>query len=171
MNKLKKVYEAVCRVEEALAGFLLVVILVLVFAAAVGRTFGHPISWAMDMSVFLFAWTVFFSADVAMRKDKHVNVDFLVSKLPEKVQYYLKVVNYLIIDAFIAFLIVYGIPLSYFTRFRTFQGIPGFSYMWATLSLPVGGGLLLISSIIKTRQIIRDKPSTHAVKTMPKNMG
>jgi len=170
VNKLKKIYEAVCRVEEALAGFLLVVILILIFAAAVGRTFGHPLSWAMDMSVFLFAWAVFFSADVAMRKDKHVNVDFLVSKLPAKVQYYLKVINYLIIDLFIAFLIVYGIPLSWFTRFRTFQGIPGFSYMWATLSLPVGGSLLLISTIIKTRQIIKDKPSSKVAEIVSQNM-
>lgn len=170
MNMLKKVYDNICRGEEALAGILLVIILVLVFTAAIGRSFGHPISWAMDMSVFLFAWTVFFSADAAMRKDKHVNVDSLVSRLPEKVQYYLKALNYLIIDAFLAILIVYGVSLSYFTRFRAFQGIPGFSYMWATLSLPVGGGLLLISTIIKTHQIIKDKPQSQAVNYVSKNM-
>ena len=41
-------------------------------------------------------------------------------------QHWLKIINYAIIIAFLAFLIVYGVELSYDTRLRTFQGIPGF---------------------------------------------
>ena len=44
--------------------------------------------------------------------------------------------------------------MSYRTRFRAYQGIPGFSYTWATLSVPVGSALVLISTIIKIRQMI-----------------
>jgi TRAP-type C4-dicarboxylate transport system permease small subunit len=44
-----------------------------------------------------------------------------------------------------------GLWLSYVSRARAFQGIPAISYSWVTLSLPVGGILLLISTIIKIK--------------------
>lgn len=155
MGTIKKIYEHICRLEEAMAGALMVAIMILVFGAAVARGMGRPINWAMDMSTFLFAWVVFFSADAAMRKDRHVNVDIFVSRLPKRIQVYISVLNYIIIVVFLGFLIWYGISMSYITRFRTFQGIPGFSYMWATLSVPVGSLLLMISTLTKIGEIIR----------------
>ncbi|MCR4401619.1 MAG: TRAP transporter small permease [Firmicutes bacterium] len=155
MRTLARVYDRICRIEESVAGFLLVAILVLIFGAAVARGLGHPLAWGMDMATFLFAWAVFFSADAAMRKDRHVSVDLFVSRLPKRIQLYIAVLNHLIIVAFLGFLIVYGVWMSYLTRFRTFQGIPGFSYTWVTLSVPVGCTLLLITSVLKIGRIAR----------------
>jgi len=160
----QRIYKFICQAEEVLAGILLVAVVTVIFIAALGRTMGHPIRWGMDMATFLFAWTAFFSADAAMRRDKHVSVDFFVDKLPENVRYFIKLLNYLIILAFLAFLIGYGSWLSYYTRFRAFQGIPGFSYMWATLSVPVGSTLVFITTVIQTRRLIRTRRGT----SMPK---
>lgn len=157
MQKLKKIYGAICKAEEIIAGIFLVTIMITVFSAGVGRSIGHPLNWAMDLSTFLFAWVVFLSGDAAMRRDMHVNVKFLVRKLPEKVQYYLALLNYFIIVVFLGYLIRYGISQTYNARFRTFQGIPGFSYAWATLSVPVGSLLILISTILKIRKIIKTR--------------
>lgn len=156
MSTLARVYDSVCRIEESVAGFLLVAILVLIFGAAVARGLGRPLAWGMDMATFLFAWAVFFSADAAMRKDRHVNVDLFVSRLPKRIQLYIAVLNHLIIAAFLGFLIVYGVWMSYLTRFRTFQGIPGFSYTWVTLSVPVGCSLLLITTVLKIGRMVKD---------------
>jgi len=155
MYKIKRFYDYVCKAEELIAGVFLVAIMILIFVAGVGRTIGHPISWGMDMATFLFAWTAFFSADVALRKNRHVNVKALVSRLPEKVQYYIALLNYVIISIFLVFLIRYGITLAYSTRFRTFQGIPGFSYMWVTFSVPLGSLLLLITTFLKIKELIK----------------
>ena len=63
--------------------------------------------------------------------------------------------NYLIISAFLVYLIYTGILLSYVSRARSFQGIPEVSYSWVTMSLPVGGGLLLITTLLKLREAMR----------------
>jgi len=157
VKRAQKVYEFICQAEEVLAGILLVAVVTVIFVAAIGRTIGHPIRWGMDMATFLFAWTAFFSADAAMRRDKHVSVDFFVERLPENVQHSIKLANYFIILAFLAFLIGYGSWLSYYTRFRAFQGIPGFSYMWATLSVPVGSTLVFITTVLQIRKLMRTR--------------
>ncbi|MGE5585077.1 MAG: TRAP transporter small permease [Bacillota bacterium] len=164
MGTIRRIYDHMCRAEETIAGLFLVAILVLIFGAAVARGLRHPPVWAMDMATFLFAWAVFFSADAAMRKDRHVNVDLFVSRLPERVQFYIAVLNHLIIVAFLGFLITYGVWISYLTRFRTFQGIPGFSYTWVTLSVPVGSSLLLVSTVLKIGRIVGDHRRESAAK-------
>ncbi|GAB4112258.1 MAG: TRAP transporter small permease [Candidatus Caldatribacteriota bacterium] len=155
MEKFLRFYELVGRAEKLIVGFLLVIIVCTIFAAGFGRSLGYPIRWAMDFSTFLFAWAVFFGADVAMREDRHMNVEILVSKLPKRVQSYLILLNYVIIIIFLIFLIVYGIKLSYITRFRAFQGIPGFSYTWVTLSVPVGCISLLMTILLKIWNLVK----------------
>jgi len=111
----------------------------------------------MDTSTFLFAWAVFFSADIAMRKNRHVSVEILVNRLPKKIQSYIALLNYVIIVVFLAFLIIYGIKLCFITRFRAYQGIPGFSYTWVTLSIPVGCTSLLITILLKIWNLIKSE--------------
>ena len=129
----------------------------IIFVAGFGRTIGYPIRWAMDTSTFLFAWAVFFSADIAMRKNRHVSVEILVNRLPKKIQNYIALLNYVIIVIFLAFLIIYGIKLCFITRFRAYQGIPGFSYTWVTLSIPVGCTSLLITILLKMWNLIKSE--------------
>ena len=130
MQSLKRLYQWIIRVEEALAGALMVAIAVLVFAAAIARFVGRPWNWAMDMSTFLFAWAVFLAADASMRNDRHPNVDLFVKKLPKKPGY-IELLNYVLIAAFLVCLIYYGIVMSYHAQVQSDQGIPGFSYTWA----------------------------------------
>ncbi len=152
MNRL---YESIGNAEAIVAKYLLFILSFLVFAAAVARTFHHPINWAVDAATFLFAWCVFLGGDIAIRKDKLFCITVLTDKLPQKAQLYLRVFNHGIIGAFLAGMIVYGSWLSYTTRLRTFQGIPGFSYTWVTLSVPVGCLLMLISSIRRMRELMQ----------------
>lgn len=154
MKALKKFYGYVCLAEEIIAGVFLVTIMCLIFGSGVARSVGHPVSWGMDMATFLFAWTAFFSADVALRLDRHIRVEALVKVLPKKAQRAIGLLNYAIILGFLAFLLVYGVTLAYGSRFRTFQGIPGFSYMWVTLSVPLGSLLLLVTSIRKGKELL-----------------
>jgi len=152
---MKRFYEFVCKQEMLTAQLALGVLSLLVFAAAVGRTLYYPLNWAMDAATFLFAWTVFLGADAAMRLDRLFCIEMITSKLSQKGQLYLKITNYTIIVIFLGGMIVYGSWLSYTTRLRTFQGIPGFSYTWVTLSVPVGCALMLITAILKIKTFLR----------------
>ena len=148
---MKEIYEFICEKEMQIAKYALGILSLLVFVAAVGRSLHYPLNWAMDAATFLFAWTVFLGADAAMRLDRLFCIEVLTSKLSWKAQLYLKMINYTIIAVFLIGMIGYGLPLSYTTRFRAFQGIPGFSYTWVTLSVPIGCALMLITAILKIK--------------------
>ena len=150
-----KFYEFICKQEMQIAKYALGSLSLLVFVAAVARTLHYPLNWAMDAATFLFAWTVFLVADAAMRLDRLFCIEVVTSRLSPKAQLYLKIINYLIIAVFLAGMIGYGLPLSYMTRFRAFQGIPGFSYSWVTLSVPIGCALMLVTAILKIRTFWR----------------
>ena len=148
---MKTCYEFICRQEMQIAKYSLGVLSLLVFVAAVARTVHHPLNWAMDAATFLFAWTVFLGADAAMRMDRLFCIEVVTCKLSRKTQLYLKIINHGIIAVFLLGMIGYGLPLSWTTRFRAFQGIPGFSYSWVTLSVPIGCSLMLITAMLKIR--------------------
>ena len=145
---MKKIYKQLCRVEEVLAIGCLVAMTVIVFVAAILRAFGHPQNWSLDIALFLIAWGVFLGAEVAYREDKLVKVDILTANLTKKFNEVLE----MIILVFLVALIYYGIRMSIKTWNRTFQGIPGFSYTWVTLSVPVSGVLMCTTNI---RNLIR----------------
>jgi TRAP-type C4-dicarboxylate transport system permease small subunit len=135
----------------------MVFIVALVFVAASTRYLGYPINWSVDMAVCLFAWCTFLGGDVAFRNNKLMNVDFLVKKLPEKNRNLVEIIILVIILIFLAAMIGYGIRLSYTTRFRAFQGIPGFSYTWVTISVPIASTLMMITTILRIREkLIKD---------------
>ena len=152
---MKKIYELICKHEMRIAQCTLGVLALLVFAAAVGRFLYYPLNWAMDAATFLFAWTVFLGADAAMRLDRLFCIEVITMKLSQKAQLYLKIINYIIIIMFLVGMIVYGSYLSYTTRLRSFQGIPGFSYTCVTLSVPFGCALMLITAILKIQTFLR----------------
>ena len=152
---MKKFYELICKNEMLAARWSLGILSLLVFAAAVGRFLYYPLNWAMDVATFLFAWTVFLGADAAMRLDRLFCIEVITMKLSQKAQLYLKIINYIIIIMFLVGMIVYGSYLSYTTRLRSFQGIPGFSYTWVTLSVPFGCALMLITAILKIKTFWR----------------
>jgi TRAP-type C4-dicarboxylate transport system permease small subunit len=152
---MKSFYRWICKNEMLIAKGSLGLLALLVFAAAVGRFLYHPMNWAMDVATFLFAWTVFLGADAAMRMDRLFCIEVITEKLSPRAQLYMKVINYGIIVIFLLGMIWYGSWLSYTTRLRTFQGIPGFSYTWVTLSVPLGCALMLITSILKIKTFLQ----------------
>ncbi len=146
---MKRIYDFIGRLELIITKVSLGTLTLLVFASAIARTIKHPIAWAVDAATFLFAWCVFLSGDIALRNDKLVSIDLFTKRLPKKAQFCLRIFNDLLIIVFLALLIGYGFKLSYTTRLRTFQGIPGFSYTWVTLSVPVGSMLMLMTTVKK----------------------
>lgn len=148
---MRKIDEFLLKFEKNAAKILILVMVILVFASGIMRFLRYPINWAVDMSTFMFAWACFFAADVAWREGKMMTVDLFVKRLSRKVQKILRLVNYFIITAFLIYLVIWGFYLSYTTRFRTFVGIPNFSYTWVTLSIPIGAILMLRTTFLKIK--------------------
>jgi len=147
-------YAYVLKTEAILAGICLLLMVCLVFISGVARMAGHPLNWAIEISTCLFAWGCFLSADVAWRKDKHMTIDVVVHYLPPAAKRILVCVNYVIISVFLVYVIVFGTWLAWVTRARHFTGLPDLSYTWVTMSFPIAGILLLITTLLKFRDIL-----------------
>lgn len=145
------------KVETAVAGVCLASSTLLIFLAAVARSFSRPINWSLDISLFLFAWAAFLSADVAYRFDKLVNVDAISSKFTGAGAFAVKLGIYTLILAFLVVLAVFGVILAWKSRQRAFQGIPGISYSWVTLSMPVGALLMLQTTVDKIIALFKNR--------------
>ncbi len=148
---MRKFYDLVCRAEALIAAILLVVMVVLIFTGGVARMLGEPLVWTTDFATCAFAWACFLAADVAWRNDGLMSIRLVADRLSASGQRILTALNYLIISIFLSYLVVAGLWLSWVSRARSFQGIPEISYSWVTLSLPVGGFLLLVTTLIKAR--------------------
>jgi len=159
---LKAVYDRVCAAEAFVAAALLVLMVILIFLGGVMRMIGHPINWSGDAATCFFAWACFLCADIAWRKNSLMSIEVLTSKLSPPLQATLRWINYILITGFLVYLIIMGCYLSWISRIRSFQGIPEISYSWVTMSLPVGGLLLLISTVLKMRDELQGKIAVNA---------
>lgn len=156
---VKQAYSFICKLEESLISFILCALTVLIFISAIGRFVGYPINWAVDISLLLFAWGAFLGADVGIRENRIINVDFLTAKMPLKTQRTIAILWSVCIVLFLAVIIVYGIPLCISNAKRQFQNIT-MSYSWVTAAVPVSAFLMIISSGVKLFRQITNFPST-----------
>lgn len=148
MSTLTRFYQFFCKAEEFLVSAFVGAITLLVFLSALGRFVNHPLNWAQDLSLLLFAWVVFLGADLSLRKADFIRVDMLIAMLPERIQKYLYYFWYMIAIFFLCLLTRYGFPLAIENSKRLFQTL-GITYSWATISVPVGSLLIIITIIIK----------------------
>ena len=144
---MKKVFGFINKAEMWIAALFLITATFMTFIAAITRAFNYPINWAIDISLFLWAWCIFFGADFAIRNNKLVGFDLVPNKFPPRIRKVYSTILYLIILAFLVALLVYGSIVTYTTRVRPFQSIPAISYSWITISLPISA-LLMIRSVI-----------------------
>jgi TRAP-type C4-dicarboxylate transport system permease small subunit len=147
----RSLYERVIAAEGRIAAVFLLAMVALIFAGGVARMLEHPINWAIDAATCLFAWATFLCADIAWRDGNLMSIELLTRRLPPRLQAACRMVNYLIISAFLLYAIGMGMWLSWVSRERSFQGIPEVSYSWVTMSMPVGAALLLITTALKIR--------------------
>lgn len=123
----------------------------LIFVSAILRAVRRPLNASLEISLFLFAWCVFLSADVGLREDRLIRLDMVTIRLPIKIQHLLSIVSYTLILGFLLYMARYGFELTYKSRIRTFQGIPDFSYAWVNISFPIASVLMSITTILKIR--------------------
>lgn len=148
---MRRLYDALVAAEARIAGAFLVAMVALIFMGAVARMLQHPINWAVDVALCLFAWACFLAADIAWRRDALMSIDLLVGRLPAATQRALRLLNLALISAFLVYVIGYGTLLAWSSRARSFQGMPEVSYAWVSASMPFGAALLLVTTVLKIR--------------------
>ncbi len=105
-------------VEETLIALILGVMTLITFINVVARYgFNSNILWALESTVFLFAWLVLIGASYCVKKNHHLGVDILVNALSSPAR---KVLSLLSVGVCLAFslLVLYGA----FTYWLPFAG-------------------------------------------------
>lgn len=70
-------------------------------------------SWAEELAVILLIWATFMGCSACYKRNLHAGMDFLVVRLPKKIQHYVRVFNSVVLLA----LFVYMTKISFdFTR-------------------------------------------------------
>lgn len=73
------------RIEEKVIALILGLMTAITFANVIARyVFNSNILWALELTVFLFAWLVLLGASYAVKKGAHLGVDILINMMPEK---------------------------------------------------------------------------------------
>ena len=161
---MKKVYKAYCTAERYITMAAFFTIIVLTFGNAVLRKLNHPIVWCDDISLLLFGWCAFLGADIAMRSNRLVGMDIITMNLPVKVQKILQLVVNLFITVVLVMLVIWGFDLAKMNWLR-FMNTLTISYGWATLSLPIGSIMMLITITIKNVVILKHfKDDSYTIK-------
>jgi len=73
-------------IEETLIAFLLGLMTLITFANVIARIRDSNILWALEATVFLFAFMVLMGASYGVKKNFHIGVDVLVRLFPLSVQ-------------------------------------------------------------------------------------
>ena len=100
-NRLGRVID---EIEETCIAICLGLMTLLTFANVIARyIFNSNILWALELTVFLFAWLVLMGASYAVKKQVHIGVDVVINAVsPEK----RKVLALLSVSACLAFSIL-----------------------------------------------------------------
>ncbi len=97
--------------EENISYIFLFMVILLVFVAAMLRTFGMPQSWMNDLAKLLFGWVVFLGSDIALSQNKHMGIEFIEEKLPPRIRLCIAILWSVLMIAFLLFAIRYGLIL------------------------------------------------------------
>jgi C4-dicarboxylate transporter DctQ subunit len=82
-----KVGQFTDKVEETLIAFFLGTMTMLTFANVIMRyLFNDNILWALEVTVFLFAWMVLVGASYGVKKHFHIGVDVVINLAPERLR-------------------------------------------------------------------------------------
>ena len=139
-------FKRLAALELFVSAFILASIVVLVFAAAIMRSFGYPLIWSMDLAQLLFIWLCFLGAMRAMREKAHIGIDLAVRWLKPQSRLKLEYAVSLVILAFLVFLAIEGYRLTKLNIQREF-GDSGLSYAWVTSAVPMGCLMIAIALV------------------------
>ena len=136
------------KIIEYFCAAAMIIMSVIVFIQAGYRyIIGKSFAWAEDLSILLMIWVTFLGGTLAIPKSQHSRIDFLVKKLPKKLQKIVWVVDYLICAAFVILLAIHSVQIVKAKWGLISPGFPVSSGLWP-LAATVGGGLMALYLII-----------------------
>ena len=151
MKQLEKYFLATNRWALIL---ILAVMAVIIFTNVCLRYLtSQSIEWAEEVSRHLMIWMTFIGCGPVLRYGGHIAVENLQDVLPQKFAVGLRVVIALLLLAFFAFFVWFGIDYAERTRFQQ-TAATQISFAYIYLALPIGMGMSIIHFMLIARDYI-----------------
>lgn len=139
-------YDRFTRLEEGLAMAFFATTAFLVLLGALTRTAGYPLIWAIDIAQASFVWACVLGADIALKRNAHIEIDILVRTFSREARRILAIVFLVMISVFLATLVYLGINLTLLNLERPLGDV-GISYGVVTSAIPVGAFLMMMTAL------------------------
>lgn len=152
MEILKKIFGAMLKIEKAIGGLLLFVMLAVTFIATVGRyTYLYRVLFSEELARFCMIWLVFIGAAVSGWNGNLFNVDLIAPRLPKTGKIIFFIIKLLLTVAFCAFATKYGFTMiERQIKLKQRSAMMGVPYSFMYSSVPVGCILIAIHYTIRT---------------------
>lgn len=116
-------------IEETIIAVILGLMTLLTFVNVIARyVFNSNILWALEVTVFLFAWLVLIGVSYCVKKNLHLGVDVLVNMLPAQARRIVTIFAALVCLAFSILLLVgswdYWYPFATKRAFLETEDVP-----------------------------------------------
>ena len=104
--------DGVQKVLKVLEIILLAAItLIMVYQCVMRYCFQHAQPWCEELSLYLMIYSVFLGIPIAVRRDSHLQVDFLLSFVPQRGRYLISAISAVVAVIFMVVFCVYGVSL------------------------------------------------------------
>jgi C4-dicarboxylate transporter DctQ subunit len=70
--------------------------------------FDGSLTWAAELTTYLFLWSTFFGAAYCFKEDAHISIDILLQKVKPKTAKFLMILSYIITFVFLSAVSYYG---------------------------------------------------------------
>lgn len=145
------------RLEELLISSFMAAATLVTFAAVLMRYVGGSgISWAQELTIYLFIWMAKFGAAYGVRTGIHIGVDFVVNAVRPSIKRTLIIISMLLGVVFTGVIAFFGARWVIFIH-GTGQVSPDLEWpMWVIyLAIPFGSGLMCYRFIQALHMFIR----------------
>lgn len=159
-----RIGQVIDEIEETCIAICLGLMTLLTFANVIARyIFNSNILWALELTVFLFAWLVLMGASYAVKKQVHIGVDVVINAVSPGKR---KVLALLSITACLAFSILLLIgSWNYWIAFVTDRA-------WLeTEDIPMPGALMFLADWLNEGEAYEKVPRFIPYLALPLGMG
>ena len=109
MRRLKKMNEALCKMETVFNSLVLMIVLAVISAQIVMRyVFNRPLIWSEELSRYLYVWIAWIGCAYCVGTKSHISVPIFSERLPVGVRKVLTGIGNIIVIGFLLYLIPYS---------------------------------------------------------------
>lgn len=116
----------------------------------------HPLMWPERLCKVLFIWATYLGAGILIKTKGHIFIDYIITKLPRKVQAILEYIFSITMLGIIIVFTVYSLKLALSTKARMWE-LGMISEIWIWLSMPIAGLFMIVQVVFITYEDIYNK--------------